>query len=320
MRALVTGATGFIGSHLTEALVREGFDVTCLVRDPSKAEVLEGLNVRIAVGDCLKRESLDGAVADADFVFHVAGLTKSHSPEQFHAVNVLGTENVLDAVSRNSERLRRFVHVSSLAAAGPCRNEMPLTEVNEPKPVSVYGKSKLDGENAVRARKDELPVTIIRPPAVYGPRDRDMLVFFKMVKSGIFPYWGKCFYSFIYVDDLVRGLIMSALSREAEGETFFLSDGNMYSTDEIFSALSLALQRKPLKVLLPRCILTVLGRLTVRTGSASIMNADKFRELMFTRWLCDARKAAVRLNFVPGVDLQKGMKWTADWYRIHRWL
>ena len=320
MKALVTGASGFIGSHLAAALVREGFDVKCLVRNRSRLRFLEDMNVRTTEGDCTDRDSLIDAVKGVDYVFHLAGVTKACSEEDYYNANSKGTENIVRAVVENNPDIKRFVYLSSLAAAGPCHDGIPLKEDCVPMPVSVYGRTKLEGEKIVTANGKNIPVTVIRPPAVYGPRDGDLLVFFKMVKSGIVPYWGKCYYSFLYVEDLINGIILSALSREAEGEIFFMSDGNIYSVDDIITAISDALQRRPVKLKMPKFVMPLLGMLSEKLRGVNIINSDKIKEMKHAYWVCDASKAAAKLKFEPKVKIKEGAQWTADWYRIHRWL
>ncbi|MEW5744290.1 MAG: NAD(P)-dependent oxidoreductase [Nitrospirota bacterium] len=320
MKALVTGATGFIGSHLVDSLIREGLEVSCLVRDTSNMKYLEDLYCRTVRGDCTESASLAAAVRGVDYVFHLAGLTKACTEEDFYRINAKGTENLIEAVRLHNPTIKRFVHLSSLAAVGPSADSTPLTETCTAAPVSLYGKSKLEGERAVLRRRDDLPVTVIRPPAVYGPRDRDLLVFFKMTKSGIVPYWGKCSYSFIYIDDLIRGIIRSALSEQARGEIFFLSDGNIYSTDDIIDAIAEAVQRRPMRVSVPRFVMPLLGLISEKVKGAAIINSDKIREMQHSYWICDTSKARERLQFEPKVNIREGARWTADWYTIHQWL
>lgn len=320
MKVLITGATGFIGSHLAEALLKEGAAVTCLVRDTSNIKYLDGLNVRLIKGDCTEEGSLTDAVRDTDYIFHLAGITKTRSEDESFMVNVKGTENIIKAALKAGTGVKRFVYLSSLAAAGPSCNGQPLKEDCETKPVSIYGKTKLAGEKIVYEHRDRLPVTIIRPPAVYGPRDRDFLVFFKMVKSGLVPYWGKCFYSFLYVEDLINGIILSALSDKTEGEIFFMSDGNVYSTDEIIEAISEAVQKVPAKLNVPKFVMPLLGFASEKFKGVNIINSDKIKEMRHTHWICDNSKAVSKIGFQPKVKMMEGAKWTADWYRIHQWI
>lgn len=321
MKAFVTGATGFIGSHLVDELIKRGFEVTCLVRKTSNLTWIEDLDVYRVYGDCEQESSLDGVADGFDFVFHLAGLTKAGKDEDFFCANVKGTENILKAVLARAPGIKRFVHMSSLAAAGPSRNGGPLTENSEPRPVSAYGKSKLESEAVVEKYKGKIPVTIVRPPAVYGPRDKDFFVFFKMLRKGFYPYWGKCYYSLLYVDDLVRGLITAAEAEEAEGGVFFISDGHVYSNEDLAKEISNVLSERAMKMRIPKAALALCVGIGERFAKKySIINRDKLRELKYSHWICDSSKAEKELHFFPKVSLKEGIKWTADWYRIHQWL
>lgn len=321
MKALVTGATGFIGSHLVEELISRGCEVTCLVRKTSELKWIDGLKTDIIYGDCEEEDSLSYIPQDSEYVFHLAGLTKARKDEDFFCVNVKGTENLLKAVSKKSADLKRFVYLSSLAAAGPGRDGRPVNETSEPMPVSRYGVSKLKGEEAVWRFNDTIPVTIIRPPAVYGPRDRDFYVLFKMIKKGFYPYFGKCYYSIIYVDDLVKGIISAALSKEAENGIYFLSDGRIYSNSDITDEITNALNTRALKIRIPISVMKVLAEVSNRLGrNVTIINRDKLREISNCYWVCDSSSAEKEFGFIPKVSIKEGIKWTADWYRIHQWL
>jgi nucleoside-diphosphate-sugar epimerase len=321
MKALVTGATGFIGSHLADELVRRGYMVTCLVRKTSDLRWMEGLEVSRICGDCEEEASLERLAPDFDYVFHLAGLTKAKREEDFFCANAKGTENLLRAVSANVPSLKRFVYLSSLSAVGPSGNGLALDEMKEPNPVSSYGRSKREGEQVSLRYKDTLPVTIIRPPAVYGPRDRDFYLFFKMLKRGFYPDWGKCYYSLLYVDDLVTGMIMAAEAPGAVGGIYFLSDGMVYSNEDIANAIVQVLNTKALRLRIPKTVMNLLIGISERLSSeVSIINRDKLKELSHSHWVCDSGKAARELGFIPKVMIKEGMKWTVDWYRIHQWL
>ncbi len=319
MKALVTGATGFIGSHLCEKLIKRGYSVTCLVRDTSKLKWIENLELTFVRGDCTDRVSLLNAVHDFDYVLHLAGLTKSCSDDAFFSTNSKGTENLIEAVAEKNPQLKRFVYISSLSAAGPSKNGTPLDEQACPSPVSNYGKSKLEGEKALLKYRDTIPITILRPAAVYGPRDRDFLVLFKMIKKGIFPDWGKSYYSFLYIDDLVQGIILCAESKEAEGKTYFLSENSSHSNDEVMEAISSALNAKARRLRIPKFVIPFCSFIGEKTN-AEIINKDKMKEFTHSNWTCNARKAKEEIGFLPRVMIKEGMKWTADWYRIHKWL
>jgi len=321
MKALVTGATGFIGSNLVRELVKRDYKVTCLARKTSDLRYLEDLDVSIVYGDCTDEDSLKQLSADFSYVFHLAGLTKAKKEEDFFAANVQGTENLLNALSGNAQTVKRFLYMSSLAAAGPSCDGIPLNETAEPRPVSWYGMSKLKGELVTLAYKDRLPVSVMRPPAVYGPRDRDFFLFFKMVKRGFYPYWGKCYYSLLYVDDLVQGLITAAESHEAEGEIYFLSDGRIYTNDDIVHEIMQTMDTKAMRLRIPTSVMELFAKVSERLArGATIINSDKLREIKHSHWTCSSKKAENELGFVPKVTLKEGIKWTADWYKIHKWL
>ncbi len=321
MKAMVTGATGFIGSHLVEGLLRKGYAVTCLVRKTSSLKWIEGLDVNLAYGDCMEKESLLNALSGFDYIFHLAGLTKAKNEKDFYSVNASGTQNLIEAVAKKNANIKRFFYLSSLAAAGPSCNQAPVKENIDPKPVSAYGKSKLEGERIILKHKNNIPVTIVRPPAVYGPRDKDMRLFFKMLKKGIFLQWGKCYYSLLYVDDLVRGIIISAENNSSAGNTYYLSDGKTYSNEEIAASISDAVGAKPVHIRIPRFAMPMIAHIGQRLSKkSSIINADRIKDFQYSYWICDSSKAEEELGFIPKVGIKEGMKWTADWYKIHQWL
>lgn len=321
MKALVTGATGFIGSNLVKELVKREYEVTCLARKTSNLRCLEDLEVSIVYGDCTDKNSLQQLPANFNYVFHLAGLTKAKKEEDFFVTNVNGTENLLNVLSANSQSLKRFLYMSSLAAVGPSCDGIPLDETATPGPVSMYGRSKLKGELVTLAYKDRMPVSIVRPPAVYGPRDRDFFMFFKMIRRGFYPYWGKCYYSLLYVDDLVRGLITAAESREAEGNIYFLSDGRIYSNDDIVYEIIQAMETRAVRLKIPNFAVELVAKISEKFAAGStIINLDKLREIKHSHWTCNSKKAENELGFIPRVTIKEGIKWTADWYRIHKWL
>lgn len=320
MKALVTGGTGFIGSHLVEALLRENYEVYCIVRNPSKLRFLKGLDVKIIQADLSDKESLKKIEWQFDYIFNLSGITKASHPEEFFQSNYIGTKNLVEVVAERNSFLKRFVHVSSLAAAGPCLDGIPVTEDATPSPVSEYGKSKLLGEQAVKFFKDKMPITIIRPPAVYGPRDSDFLTFFKLIKKGIVLYLTEGTYSMIYVDDLVRGIITASTVENAAGETFFIADAQPYNTQEIINAISEAIGKRPLKIKIPQSIGVFFIRVFQKFDKKSIINSDKLKELIQPCWVCSTKKAESLLGFKTKTKLKEGMEWTARWYRMNQWL
>ncbi|HKH83604.1 MAG TPA: NAD(P)-dependent oxidoreductase, partial [Gemmatimonadales bacterium] len=186
MKALVTGATGFVGSHLAEVLRQRGDDVTALARSPTKAKALESAGIMVIPGDLHDQAALERAAEQQDVVFHVAGLVAAREEGEFLRANLGGTQNVLSAAASSGRP--RFVFVSSLAAAGPSQRGSPLTGEEPGRPVTAYGRSKLAAEQSLK--ESSLPWTIVRPPIVYGPRDREILKVFRLARLRIAPVFG----------------------------------------------------------------------------------------------------------------------------------
>ncbi|HEX9655008.1 MAG TPA: NAD-dependent epimerase/dehydratase family protein [bacterium] len=327
MRVLVTGGRGFIGSFLVEELRAKGFQVYCLLRHKKVTEDwLTGLDIKPLEGDILDPRSLGAAVRNMDYVFHLAGLTKAVSREQFYQVNVQGTTNMLDAVVKDNRPLKRFVLVSSLAAAGPSPDGKPLNESHPVHPVSDYGASKLQAEQAALAYAPDIPISIVRPPAVFGPRDRDVFTFFKYARQGWWPKMsgGPRFASLIYVKDLAGGLLQVAQSQAAVGQTFFLCNDDFYSWDDIADLMAQFFATRVRTIPIPislgflaAAVSEMFGKIV---GKAALMNLDKFRELKATHWICDNSKAKKECGFRIEHELNVALAETVAWYQANGWL
>jgi nucleoside-diphosphate-sugar epimerase len=324
MRVLVTGATGFIGSHLVEALVARGHDVVCLIRPGRPRRFIGELPVRWAIGPWEDPTFLQEALRDRELVFHVAGLTRAARREDFYRVNHLGTRAVVQAC-RTAASLRRLVYVSSLAAAGPGREGRPVHEEDPPRPITDYGRSKLLGEEEVRAEADRVPATILRPPAVYGPRDGDLLAAFRAIRRGVLPVpvRGACI-DLCHVADVVAALVLAADGPEAANETYFVAGHRPVSWEEAGKAIAAALGVRAVQIPIPAAAALAVaigaeawGRLR---GRAALLSRDKVRDMRERYWICDASKIRRALGFRPGVELKEGLCQTAAWYRQAGWL
>jgi nucleoside-diphosphate-sugar epimerase len=326
LKALVTGGTGFIGSHLTEALIRKGVQVRCILRKTSDLKWLKGLPIEFVHGDCNDKTSLEKAVRGVDWVFHLAGVTKAIKEETYFEVNGLGTENLIHACLENNPRLQKFVYVSSQAAAGPTRNGCSRKELDPCEPGSFYGRSKRVGEESVLNHAHELPVLILRPSAVYGPREKDIFAFFKCLSRRIkpCPVDEDQHLSLCYVQDIVRGILLAVESQMKSGEIFFLSDGKDYRMEEIGDIVAQAMGITALRIRVPKgmilgiaCFSEYLSRLF---KMPFLLNRDKAEEMIQKNWVCDITKAKTLLGFEPRVPLSEGAKLTFEWYKKEKWL
>ena len=332
MKAYVTGGTGFIGSHLVELLVNQGYHVTCLIRQTSNLRWINHLlnakspQVQLVMGNLHDSDVLEQHIRDADLVFHLAGLTKAPDAATYDQVNAEGTKRLIEACLGVQTSLDRFVYCSSLAAVGPSSNATPNTENVTPQPLTDYGSSKLKGELIVREYADQLPITIIRPPAVYGPRDADIFLFFQMINRGIMPILGEAdkLLSLVHVKDLVAGIYAAAVSEHAVGETYFLTDGDIHTWMGIERVIADALEMRPLKVKVPLSLLDFISIFTETaakiTRQAPTLNRQRVRDLKQRFWICDSTKAQKELGYCPAYFLQIGMQETAGWYRANGWL
>lgn len=320
--AFVTGGTGFVGSHLVEALLAQGFQVRCLVRKDLKW--LKGLPIEPILGDLHTQAALQKGCQDASLVFHVAALTRSKSWEVFQKENVAGTQNVLEAARANVQTLKRVVLISSQAAAGP--GEQPVTEDHPMQPVSMYGRSKKAMEDLAADYQDRLPLTILRPPSVYGPRETDIFEFFKSVHRGLCPIVGKGTaptLNLVHIRDLITGILSAAQSPNTLGETYFVGSERDYSWHEIRDAVCAGLGKKAMTFHLPVTWVKPLGAILETVagwfGQYPPLNREKAQEAQHS-WRLSIAKAQKAFGYAPKTSLGEGMKETADWYQKNGWL
>ncbi len=315
-RVLVTGGTGFVGGHLVAHLIENRLAVRCLVRPQSRYRALATQGAELVFGALDDPASLKRAVKDCEVVFHLAGATKALDERSFAAVNTEGTRALGEAAA-TTPVLRRFVFVSSLAACGPSPDGEPLDETGESAPVSLYGRSKLDAEALLQ--ESALPVVIVRPPAVYGPGDRDMFSLFQLASRGVFPRIGEDErrISLVHVHDLACGLLRAAAAQP--GGVYFLADPRIYTDRDIKRILERVFDRRlvPLPVSFPLfryiAVLSEWGaKLTRKPG---IISSDKVRELAHPCWICSSEKARIELGFQCRYSLEEGFRNTVAWYR-----
>jgi nucleoside-diphosphate-sugar epimerase len=315
---LVTGGTGFIGSHLLDKLSALGEPARCLLRRKSRPRRLPA-GIQAAYGDLTSGEGVEEAVRGADTVIHLAGVTKALAARDYYAGNVRATETLARALAGRDVRL---VHVSTLAAIGPSGDGTPVDEDAQPRPLTHYGKSKLEAERMVRALAPD--AVIVRPPVVYGPRDTDV---FRMLKS-ISKGWmleiggGERWFSVIYVGDLVEGLL--AARRGVPGRAYFLAHPQPVSWSELGAAAARIMARRPRVVRVPPGVAYAVGLgaevWSQVTRNPGIISREKVAEARCRWWICDTRRAAAELGFEARTPLDAGLAATLAWYKEAAWL
>lgn len=322
MNSLVTGATGFVGRHLVTALLRQGDSVTALIRSPHKAQEIAAAGVRLVKGDLDDPRALAEACDGQEVVYHVAGLVAARSEGEFFHVNRDGTRGVLEAAT--AARCRRFVLVSSAAAGGPSTPGTPLKGDEPPHPVTIYGRSKLAGETVVQS--GSIPWTIIRPPAVYGPHDREMLRVFKLSRLGVAPVFGggKQELSLVYGPDLGEALAASGRAPSAAGKIYYACHPEVVTSAHVVKAIGLAMGKSvtivPLPAALARGVLTITGTAAKLAGKATLLNPDKAYEFLAPAWTADPTRLTADTGWHAEHDLHSGIAATLEWYRAHKWL
>ena len=327
MNALVTGGTGFIGSSLVKQLRQRGDRVTCVAKDPLNSAYVESLGAEVVIGD-LNNGMFDRQIlSEAELVLHLAGVTRARWSREYYRENFLATRRFVTFCLQHCRNLRRFVYVSSLTAVGPSPDGEPLSEASSAyHPVSTYGKSKMLGELEVLRAAGQLPVTVIRPSAVYGPRERDLLEYFKIIRKGFQPMigFGKKYLNIVHVDDLARGILLASDCDRAVGETYFLGSELQYTTEQIGTAIASALGRIPRRLYLPHAAVYAVGTVAGAVGKLFhrqiLFNLQKARESTQRSWVCSVAKAKEHFGYSQHLSLEQGMEQTYLWYKEHGWL
>jgi len=327
MRVLLTGGNGFVGSHILDVLREAGHEVALLLRRTSNTDFIRShlSEVEVRYGSLADAGSLEAAVRGAHVVIHCAGKTKAVSVSEFNAVNREGTRNLVSAANKCGGTLRRLVLISSLAAGGPGVPERPSRESDPPRPVSAYGRSKLGGEREV-TRRSEAPWTILRPAAVYGPRDGEFLALFRAVKRRIMPVFdkgGKRF-SLVHVRDVARAVLRCLSCEDALGKIYNVAAEPPCSNAELLGEIAGRMGVRALRVPVPFPVLyaVCLAREAVSrvTRRPDILSRDKLAELRAPGWVCSTERIRRDLGFVAGTTLRAGVAETLEWYRSHGWL
>lgn len=324
--SVVTGASGFVGSHLVELLLAKGHKVKCIVRKTSNLRWIKDKPVEIYDCGLYDKEKLKGVLKDADYLYHVAGIVKAKDWEGYYKGNVETTKNLLETVKEVNKNIKRVILVSSLTACGPSLDGKPVTEQTEPHPITRYGKSKYEEEKLAYKFMGEIPITIIMPHAIYGERDTEIFQYFKTYKAGLLPLIGfnKKNLNLIHVSDLVEGIFLASMSEKAIGQKYFMASEEIYDWPRIGKAIERAFGKKALTIRLPHFIVYAVAAVAefffLFSKNAATFNIEKARDWVQENWTCDVTKAKNELGYRQKVFLDEGIKRSIDWYKEMKWL
>jgi nucleoside-diphosphate-sugar epimerase len=314
----VTGATGFLGSHVALELFARGWNVRAIVRRGNTKPMPEGVEVEETN---LDRAPLAAAMLGSDVVVHAAGLTRGRGDRPFRSVNVDGTRAVVAAANDIGARI---VHISSLAAIGPGTPDQPAQEEDRPQPLTSYGRSKLASEAVVRSEA-HVPWTILRPSAVYGPNDRQFLPLVRLAARGIFPLLARpsTAFTLAYVGDVARAVAMAADDERCAGEALFIGHPDPQTAYAILRQLAHAVERPFKPVRLPGVLVRALalaGESTWSLGARPVFDLARFAELRADGFVCSVDRARSLLGFTAEISLAEGLDQTVRWYRARGWI
>ncbi len=321
-KIFLTGGTGFVGSNTAHYLVEIGYNLRCLVRPTSDRSTLPP-GVELAEGHLTDKESLRRGVEDCWGAVHIGGAVKAASLQDFYTINREGTA-LLTQVARESG-VERFIYCSSQAAAGPAKGARRIKESDAPVPVTNYGRSKLAGERALAENADGMWWCIVRPPAVYGPKDTSFLSLAKGIKRGFKLRLGQgSKFSIIHAADLSRAFVLALEADQPPGGIYFATDGRNHDDRELSGLIEAILKKKAFMLRIPvsaalaaAAVNSLAGKLT---GKTVFITPDKIRDLTQGSYICDDSLLRDATGYKEQYDLETGLKQTIDWYQEKGWL
>lgn len=325
-RILVTGATGFTGSHLCERLVKQGHSLRALVREGSRCSQLRDWGVQLSEGDLRDPQSLARATKAIDLVYHIAALFRPENVTRADMwnTNVTGTRNLLDASIKAG--VQRFVHCSTVGVHGDVKNP-PADEATPYNPGDYYQESKAEGERvALQYMADgRLPIVVFRPGGIYGPRDLRFLKLFKPIRARKFVMLGsgKVLYQMIYIDDLVDGILACGTADNAIGNVYILTGEAPITLNRLVHTIAEVLGVEPTWLRFPVTPVYVAGFLCELLCKPFGINPPLYRRRVdFFRKTrsFDTSKAKAELGFSAKTDLRMGLGRTAEWYSANGYL
>ena len=322
-RVLITGASGFLGYHLLLSALQQNLEVFAAVRKNSKIDHLKELPIKYLFLDYDDVDSMTTLLAEnkINYIIHAAGVTKAVKQKTYNDINSTYSVNLAKASLALGSPFRKMVFISSLASIGPLNDfENNITEESIPTPVTAYGRSKLLAENELA--KIRIPLIILRPTAVYGPRDKDIFIMLKTVSKGFDPYIGKILQqlSFVHVSDVANVAVQSLFVINTGA--YNITDGNCYSRYQFADIVKGILNKKAIRFHIPMPIIKALAYFLESFNSLinkpAVISREKLFELAATNWICDISKAKNELNYIPKYNLESGLKDSIIWYQKNK--
>ena len=324
--ALVTGANGFIGSHLVDQLLASGCTVHGLVRESSSLKWLDASKVHLHKVDLARPDFKIPVLEDLDYIFHCAGLTKAKSRSGYFQVNATACSNLYEQCRERGSSIKGIVHLSSLAATGPSPHGRLVDEITPCKPVTFYGQSKLAGEEIALQFSQSLPVTVIRPPVVYGPREENFFTFLKLIQKG----WGLQIgragkeLSLIYVSDLVEAMLKASDPSKQKGHSYFVTDGKVYVWEQIAKECARIMNVDVKSLKIPEVVLVPVALFFEACSSISskpaLFDRQRMIDIRQSSWSASPEKFFKLFNFEPKFELSRGLTETINWCKQEKWL
>ncbi|MFP4528457.1 MAG: NAD-dependent epimerase/dehydratase family protein [Candidatus Kapaibacterium sp.] len=328
MKALVTGATGFIGSHVADQLLGRGYEVRCTIRKTSSLRWLKDKPIELVEASLSDKASLIKAVEGVDYIVHIAGLTAARNYEEFLLGNRDCTRNLVEAATEAAPGLKRFLFMSSQTVAGPSPAfDRPVTEDQPARPLTAYAKSKLAAEEEVRKASGRIPITIVRPPAVYGPRDTAIYPVFQAVNRGVGTLIGMKpkYVSLIHGADLARGTIDCLESDKTVGEMYYISSEQFYTWPQLIGWMQQAAGAKVVvKLKLPHFLVLAAAGMSEFFGrfqkKPPVFNYEKGIDFIQSFWTCSVGKARRDFGWQQKISAEEGIHDTVGWYKEQGWM
>lgn len=323
MKVLLTGATGFVGSHIVEELISNNHNIIATIRKSSNLKWIKNQSIQFEYCSLNDEEQLSNIVSKVDAIVHCAGVVRSINWDGYYNTNVLGTQKLVQSAIKNKNNIKKFIYISSQAAMGPSINETPKQLAEKENPVSNYGKSKLLAEQEIKKLEGIIPYTIVRPASVYGPRDKDIFIFFNLVKKHLNPRtYTKRFIQLVFVKDIAKVINIALTNTNTNNKIYYLCDGDIYTWKDVATTIAKSNNIKTIPIMLFDFIFKSVAYfyeiVAKITKKPQVLSKEKIIEMLQTYWTADNSNVIKDTNF-EFTKLENGAKITYNWYLTNKY-